>query len=146
MSTPWRDDGQISVGQLREAMRGEVIAPWCGAPLAAFGAMGDGAARGLRVELGRHGPRASRPSRIAAAPLFVAQPLALIVLGARLRNNRPLLAGALLAAGVVTGTAAVSFVLSGDGPASGVLERLALWPVLVGLAGFAWTRLAPMVV
>lgn len=83
---------------------------------------------------------------IAAAPLFVAQPLALIVLGERLPNDRPRLAGALLAAGVVTGTAAVAFVLSGDGPASGALERLALWPVLLGLAGFAWTRLAPKVV
>ncbi len=81
---------------------------------------------------------------IAAAPLFVAQPVALIVLGARLRNERPHLARALLAAGVVTGTAAVSYVLSGDGPASGALERLALWPVLIGLAGFAWTRLLPV--
>ncbi len=79
---------------------------------------------------------------LAAAPLFVAQPIALIVLGARLRNDRPRLSGALLAAGVVTGTAAASFVLSGDGPAAGALERLALWPVLVGLAGFAWTRLS----
>ncbi len=78
---------------------------------------------------------------IAAAPLFVAQPVALIILGSRLRNDGPRLAGALLAAGVVTGTAAASFVLSGDGPASGALERLALWPVLVGLAGFALTRL-----
>lgn len=80
---------------------------------------------------------------IVAAPLFAAQPIALIVLGARLRNDGPRLAGALLAAGVLTGTAAVSFVLSGDGHASGALERLALWPVLVGLAMFAWTRLAP---
>lgn len=80
---------------------------------------------------------------IAAAPLFVAQPLALVVLGARLRNDWLYLPRALSVAGVVTGTAAVSFVLSGDGPGSGALERLALWPVLVGLAGFAWTRLAP---
>lgn len=80
---------------------------------------------------------------IAATPLFVAQPVALIVLGVRVRNDRPRLARALLAAGVVTGAAAVSFGLSGDGPASGALERLALWPVLVGLAGFAWTRLCP---
>ncbi|WP_162794484.1 DUF998 domain-containing protein [Nocardioides houyundeii] len=78
---------------------------------------------------------------IAAGPLFTAQPIALIVLGARLRSDRPRLAGGLLAAGVLTGTAAVSFVLSGDGPASGALERLALWPVLLGLAGFAWTRI-----
>ena len=78
---------------------------------------------------------------IAATPLFVAQPLALIVLGARLRRDRPRLARALLATGAVTGAAAVSFVVSGDGPVSGALERLALWPVLVGLAGFAWTQL-----
>lgn len=79
---------------------------------------------------------------IAAAPLFVAQPIALIALGARLRDSRPRLAGALLATGAVTAAASVTFVLSGDGPASGVLERLALWPVLLGLAGFAWTRRA----
>lgn len=78
---------------------------------------------------------------IAAAPLFVAQPIALILLGARCRNNRPGLAWALLAAGAVTAAASALFVLSGDGPASGALERLALWPVLVGVAGFAWTRL-----
>ena len=77
---------------------------------------------------------------IAATPLFVAQPIALIVLGNRLRHDRPRLARALLATGAVTGAAAVSFLLSGDGPASGALERLALWPVLAGLAGFAWTQ------
>lgn len=76
---------------------------------------------------------------IAAAPLFVAQPISLVVLGARLRHVRPRLSRALLTTGTVTGAAAVSFVLSGDGPASGALERLALWPVLIGLAGFAWT-------
>ena len=78
---------------------------------------------------------------MAAAPLFVAQPISLVVLGARLRHDRPRLGRALMATGAVTGAAAVSFVLSGDGPASGALERLALWPVLVGLAAFAWTRL-----
>lgn len=78
---------------------------------------------------------------IAAAPLFVAQPVALVVLGARWHGARPRLGRALLATGVVTGLAAVAFVLSGHGQVSGALERLALWPVLVGLAGFAWTRL-----
>jgi hypothetical membrane protein len=77
---------------------------------------------------------------IAAAPLFAAQPIALIILGARMRDEAPRLAGALVAAGGLTGAAAVSFLLSGGGPASGALERLALWPVLIGLAGFAWTR------
>ena len=78
---------------------------------------------------------------IAATPLFLAQPIALILLGARVRNDRPRLAWALLTTGAVTAAAAASFVLSGGGPASGALERLALWPVFVGLAGFAWTLL-----
>lgn len=76
---------------------------------------------------------------MAAGPLFVAQPVALLVLGARLRREQPRLGGGLLAAGVVTGVAAVLFLLSGEGPATGALERLALWPVLVGLAAFALT-------
>ncbi len=80
---------------------------------------------------------------IAATPLFVAQPIALLVLGARLRSRQPRLARALLATGAVTGAAAVSFVLSGDGPVSGALERLALWPVMIGLAGCAWVTRAP---
>ena len=78
---------------------------------------------------------------IAATPLFVAQPIALIVLGTRLRAHQPRLAGALLTTGAVTAAAATAFVLSGDGPAAGALERLALWPVMVALAGFAWTQL-----
>lgn len=81
---------------------------------------------------------------LAATPLFVAQPLALMGLGHRLRHQQPRLAKALLATGVVTGAAAVGFVVSGDDAAvSGALERLALWPVLFGLAGFAWTRRHP---
>lgn len=75
---------------------------------------------------------------LAAAPLFVAQPIALVLLGARLRDERPRLGRALLATGAVTGVAAVAFVLSGEGATSGALERLALWPVLIGLAAVAW--------
>lgn len=80
---------------------------------------------------------------IAATPLFVAQPVALIVLGARLRAGQSRLARVLLVAGVVTASAAAAFVLSGDGSGAGAFERLALWPVLVGLAAFAWTQLDP---
>ncbi|GAA1913032.1 DUF998 domain-containing protein [Nocardioides hwasunensis] len=76
---------------------------------------------------------------MAATPLFVAQPLALMLLGHRLRHDRPQLAKALLATGLVTAAGAVGFVLSGeDGRMAGALERLALWPVLGGLAAFAW--------
>ena len=46
-----------------------------------------------------------------------------------------------MTAGVMTAAAAVAFVLSANGSAAGALERLALWPVLVGLAAFAWTQL-----
>ncbi len=77
----------------------------------------------------------------AATPLFVAQPLAMLLLGARLRSEQPRLAGALLSTGAVTAVAAVAFILSGGGPVSGGLERLALWPVLFGLAAFAGTQL-----
>ncbi len=75
---------------------------------------------------------------LAAAPLFVCQPAALLLLGVRLRAEHPRLAAALLATGVVTAVAAVGFVLGA--PAAGVLERLALWPVLVALAavGSRW--------
>lgn len=75
---------------------------------------------------------------MAATPLFVAQPVALLVLGHRLREERPALAKALFVSGVVTATAAVAFIVAGDDQAGGALERLALWPVLFGLGAFAW--------
>lgn len=78
---------------------------------------------------------------LAATPLFVAQPVALVVLGARLRRREPRLARGLFTTGAVTAAAAVTFILSGDGTVSGLLERLALWPVLVALAAVAWTRI-----
>jgi hypothetical membrane protein len=75
---------------------------------------------------------------MAAAPLFVAQPLALLVLGRRVRHDRPRLAKGLLAIGAVTAAAAAGFALPGEGAGAGALERLALWPVLLGLAAYAW--------
>ncbi len=75
---------------------------------------------------------------IAATPLVLAQPLALMGLGHRIRHDQPRLAKALLATGIVTAAAAVGFIVSGDEQAAGALERLALWPVLFGLGAFAW--------
>ena len=82
---------------------------------------------------------------IAATPLFLAQPAALIVLGVQARRSRPAWARVLLVTGAVTSCAALAFVLHGGGAGSGALERLALWPVLVALAGVGWTclRLGP---
>ncbi len=76
---------------------------------------------------------------LAATPLFVGQPVALLLLGLRLREDKPRLSKALLATGAVTAAAAVGFILSGEERYAGALERLALWPVLLGLAGFAWS-------
>jgi len=75
---------------------------------------------------------------LAATPLFVAQPLALVLLSRRVRADRPRLGTALLATGVLTAAAAVGFVVAGEGRAGGALERAALWPVLLGLAAYAW--------
>lgn len=74
---------------------------------------------------------------LAATPLFLAQPLALLLLGARSRRDHPRTARALLTTGVVTAGAALAFVALDDSAASGALERLALWPVLVALAWWA---------
>lgn len=76
---------------------------------------------------------------IAATPLFVAQPIALLALGHRLKHSHPRLARTLAATGVVTAAAAVGFIVSGEESAiSGGLERLALWPVIFGVGAAAW--------
>lgn len=80
---------------------------------------------------------------LAATPLFLAQPLALLLLGARSRRDHPRTARALLATGVVTAGAALAFVALDDSAVTGALERLALWPVLVALAWWAWTSTGP---
>lgn len=77
---------------------------------------------------------------MAATPLFVAQPVALLLLGARLRHESPRLSKALLFTGAVTAAAALGFILTGDDAAGGALERLALWPVLFGLGALAWSE------
>ncbi|WP_162244494.1 DUF998 domain-containing protein [Marmoricola sp. Leaf446] len=78
---------------------------------------------------------------LVAAPLFVAQPLALCLLGVRLRRRHRLLAGAVLATGAVTALAALGFVLGA--PGAGALERLALWPVIFALAAVGSRRARP---
>ncbi len=80
---------------------------------------------------------------LAATPLFLAQPAALIALACQWWRSRPASARLLLATGVVTAFAAFAFVLIGDRPGAGALERLALWPVLVALAGVGLLHLRP---
>lgn len=77
---------------------------------------------------------------LAASPLFVCQPLALVLLGRELRGESPRLASGLVATGVVTAVAAAGFVLSGESGAAGAWERVALWPVLFALAAAGVAR------
>lgn len=74
---------------------------------------------------------------LMAAPLFVCQPLALLLLARALGPAHVGLGRALFFAGLVTAAAAVGYLLVGDGAGAGVLERLALWPVLFALAAVA---------
>ncbi len=69
---------------------------------------------------------------LAASPLFVAQPIALVVLGLLLRPRRPGTGLALIATGLVCGAAAGAFI--GFDQAIGITERIALWPVFIALA------------
>lgn len=80
---------------------------------------------------------------LVATPLFVCQPLALLLLARALRTTHVRLAGALLIAGSVTASATVGYLLVGNGAGAGVLERLALWPVLVALAAVAAVVVRP---
>lgn len=72
-----------------------------------------------------------------ATPVFVAQPLALVLLGRATR------APALVVAGVVSSVAAIGFILLDLPHGTGVLERVALWPTFVALAVVAFRELAP---
>lgn len=69
---------------------------------------------------------------LAAAPLFLVQPVALLLLARRLRA-RTAVSGVLVATALVATAGALGFVLL-DGDGAGALERLALWPVLGALA------------
>ncbi len=82
---------------------------------------------------------------LAATPLFVCQPLALLLLARTVRTAHVRLAGTLLLTGSVTAAATVGYLLVGNGAGAGVLERLALWPVLVALAAVAAVVVRPTV-
>jgi hypothetical membrane protein len=71
----------------------------------------------------------------AAAPLFVCQPLALVLLARRLRPAHAQLARWLLLTGALTAAATLGFV--GGMAGAGALERLALWPPIVAFAAVA---------
>jgi hypothetical protein len=78
---------------------------------------------------------------VAAAPLFVSQPIALFLLARALRPTHVWLGGTLLLTGAVTAAAAIGFAVGAAG--AGALERLALWPPLVAFAGVAGVVVRP---
>lgn len=69
---------------------------------------------------------------LAAAPLFIAQPIALVLLGLLVRDHRPATGRWVIVTGVVCAIAATLFIVVDGAP--GVTERIALWPVFVALA------------
>lgn len=71
---------------------------------------------------------------LAAGPLFVCQPVGLVLLGRTVRGSHPRLGTGLVLTGAGTGVAAAGFLLAGDAGGAGLWERAALWPVLFGLA------------
>lgn len=69
---------------------------------------------------------------LAATPLFVAQPLALVLLGLLLRDRPGRTGVVLIVTGVVCAVAALAFIQIDHG--IGITERIALWPVFIALA------------
>lgn len=71
---------------------------------------------------------------LVALPIFVAQPLALLLMGLSLRDDRPLLARATYAVTAVSAIGSVGFglLVGNDVPVIGAFERLGLWP------GYLW--------
>lgn len=69
---------------------------------------------------------------LAAAPLFIAQPAALVLLGLAVRHRRPRTGAVVVGIGALCAAAALVFIAFDD--LAGVTERIALWPVFVVLA------------
>jgi hypothetical membrane protein len=71
---------------------------------------------------------------LVALPIFVAQPMALLLMGLSLLPHRPGLARATfaVAAASTIGAAGFGVLVGGDSPLIGAFERLALWP------GYVW--------
>lgn len=76
---------------------------------------------------------------LVATPVFVLQPVALMLTAGRLASTRPLVARTGMVLAVVTALAAVVFLVVASGEpdpgtsVAGALERLALWPVYLWL-------------
>lgn len=73
---------------------------------------------------------------LVALPIFVAQPLAVLLMGLSLRGTRPATARTayLVAAASAAGAIGFAVTVGTDSGVLGALERLALWPGYVGVS------------
>ena len=73
---------------------------------------------------------------LVALPIFVAQPLAVLLMGVSLRRTRPTTArlAFVVAALSTVGAVGFGFTVGSDSAAIGALERLALWPGYVSVS------------
>lgn len=120
----------LAVGALllgSRLLRGPVgraaVVAWC---VSGLGSVGVGLVP-VNEQGGLHG--------LVALPVFLAQPVALVLTGLSLRATRPALARGTLAVGVLSAAGVLGFaaLLAGDGSGGlGATERLALWP------GYVW--------
>jgi hypothetical membrane protein len=80
---------------------------------------------------------------LVATPLFVTQPIALLLLGAvALGRGRRGLGGLLVVSGLVAAVGGVAFAVTlMTGDVGGLYERIALWPCQVGVATVGWSLL-----
>ena len=98
------------------------VALWC---VSGAGSIGVGLFP-VNAEPGVHG--------LVALPIFVAQPLAVLLAGLALRATRPRLARSAYVVAALSAVGAIGFgtVVGTDASTIGALERLALWP------GYVW--------
>ena len=79
---------------------------------------------------------------VVSLPAFLAQPVALILLGLALRPQHRGLAWSGLLAGVISSVGTVAFIV-GSSSYGGLLERLSLWPAYVWVTALAIVALRP---
>ncbi|MET1036687.1 MAG: DUF998 domain-containing protein [Aeromicrobium sp.] len=98
------------------------VALWC---VSGLGSIGVGIFP-VNEQPGMHG--------LVALPIFVAQPLALLLMGLSLRADRPTWGQATLVVAVASAIGSVGFgvLVGSDSSLIGAFERLALWP------GYVW--------
>ncbi len=77
---------------------------------------------------------------LVAAPVFVTQPIALLLLGAvALARGRRATGSVIVGCGLLATVGAIAFAVSlATGDVGGLYERIALWPCQVGVAALGW--------